>query len=191
MHLSRITSLVGPLLALLAHTAHAAPTAAELERQLAGQWTGALEYRDYQTNQMARLPMQTRISVGPDNATLTRLSTFDDGPKVGNVFITTVSLFDPKGQRVTSATFRSGRAVEMTTDDATVSAWQDASDWTVVYQHRGTDGNQPADIRVTQTRRVNQLTTVKEVKPAGQPDSTYVFRNQTVLTLKAAVDTRP
>lgn len=176
------------LLALLAvglpAQAQPNPTAAELERSLSGLWTGALEYRDYQSNRQEKLPMQTRLSVGPDQATLTRLSTFDDGPRVGNVFITTVSLFNAAGTRVTSAMFRHGRDVEMVTDEAAVTTWQDNTRWTVVYQRQGIDGGQAADIRVTQSRSGAVLKAVKEVKPAGAPDSAWAFRNQTVLTLQ-------
>lgn len=163
-------------------TAQTQPTAAELDRSLAGIWVGALEYRDYQSNQMQKLPVKTRVSVAPDNATVTRLSTFDDGPKVGNVYITTVGLFDNAGAQLTSATFRKDRPVQTTTETAMVLNWRDAANWTVRYLQRGTDGGAVADIRTTQTLAADRLTTVKEVKPADQPDAAYVFRNQTVLT---------
>jgi hypothetical protein len=164
--------------------AFAAPSAAELELSLVGHWQGALEYRDYQSDGLLRLPMQTRISVGPDGATLTRLSSFDDGPQTGIVTITTVGLFDRAGTQLSSATFRKGRAVESFSDDARVTQWQDAQHWTLVYQRRGLDNNQVADIRVTQTRKGAELRAVKEVKAVDQSDSAYAFRNQTVLRLQ-------
>ena len=176
------------MLALSASPARAAdsPKPDALERSLAGHWRGALEYRDYQSNQTFELPMDTRISTGPDNATLTRLTGFDDGPKTGTVWITSVSLFDATGSKATSASFRKGRAVESWTDDARVTTWQDTTHWTEVYQHTGTDDNKPADIRLTQTLVGDVLTTLKEVKPAGAPDSAFAFRNQTRLQRVAA-----
>lgn len=157
-----------------------------LESGLVGRWSGALEYRDYQSNRGFKLPVSTVLSIGPDAATLTRLASFDDGPQTGLVHITTVSLFDASGSNLSSAMFRKGRAVESWTEAARVSAYQDALNWTLVYQRRGQDDDKPADIRITQTRRGAELTALKEVKPIDAPDSAYVFRNQTVLRLQAA-----
>lgn len=175
-------------LALATSSATAAdqPNPNALERSLAGHWRGALEYRDYQSNRKFELPMDTRISTGPDNATLTRLTAFDDGPQTGTVYITSVSLFDVSGSKVTHATFRKGRAVESWTEEARVTAWQDATHWTLVYQYTGTDDNKPAEIRATQSRDGDVLTTLKEVRPVGAPDSAFVFRNQTRLLRVAA-----
>ena len=134
--------------------------------------------------------MITVFSTGPDAATLTRLSSLDDGPQKGLVHITTVSLFDKTGSSITSAMFRKGRAVETWTQAARVSAYQDALNWALIHQRQGQDGNSAADIRadsrITQTRRSAELTALKEVKPVDAPDSAYTFRNQTVLTLQAA-----
>lgn len=174
-------------LASLAHITHAAdtPSPEALERGLAGRWSGALEYRDYQSNRSFKLPLNTLLSTGPDGATMTRVSSFDDGPQTGVVTITTVSLFDASGM-LTSAMFRKGRAVEVWKEAARVSAFVDATHWTLVYQRQGQDDNKAADIRITQTRRGAELTALKEVKPVDAPDSAYAFRNQTVLTLQAA-----
>lgn len=171
------------VLAVNATPARAAdqPKPDALERSLAGHWRGALEYRDYQSNRKFELPMDTRISTGPDNATLTRLTAFDDGPTTGTVWITSVSLFDATGSKTTSATFRKGRAVESWTDEARVTAWQDATHWTVVYQHVGADDAKPAEVRLTQTLAGDVLTTLKEVRPVDGPDGAFAFRNQTRL----------
>ena len=115
-----------------AQAAAAVPTPDALERNLSGTWVGALEYRDYQSGKKFELPMTTRIDVGADGATVTRVSAFDDGPKTGTVYITTVSLFDAKTSRTTYAVFRKGRAVETVTDDAVVRGYKDAQHWTVV-----------------------------------------------------------
>ena len=116
------------LLVGFAGASHAAdaPSPEALERGLAGRWTGALEYRDYQSNRSFKLPTTALLSTGPDGATMTRLSSFDDGPKTGVVTITTVSLFDASGI-VTSAMFRKGRVVEMWSDAARVSVYEDAT----------------------------------------------------------------
>lgn len=164
--------------------ANALPTADKLELVLKGSWGGALEYRDYQSGNKFELPMTAQIDIGKDNATISRVSTFDDGPKTGLVYITTVSLFDKTASKVTNAVFRKGRAVDVSTDDAKVSAYKDASHWTIVYQQNGTDNEKAAEIRVTQTLNGNELVALKEVKPVGAADKDYLFRNQVRLIRK-------
>lgn len=179
-----LTRLLATAVALLSSTfaSAQAPSPAELERALAGRWQGHLEYRDYQTDRRFRLPVQTEIRVASDGATLTRESRFDDGPARGTVLITSVSLYDEAGTQVTAASFRRGRAVDVTTEQARVTEHASASQWTGEWLHRGTDGGQPSDIRVTVTRQGDEMRVVKEVRAAGAAASAWVFRNQTVLT---------
>ncbi len=160
------------------------PTADKLELGLKGSWGGALEYRDYQSGKKFELPMAAQIDIGKDNATISRVSTFDDGPKTGLVYITTVSIFDKTGSKVTNAVFRKGRAVDVSTDDAKVTTYKDATHWTIVYQQNGSDNEKPAEIRVTQTLNGNELLALKEVKPVGAADKDYLFRNQVRLVRK-------
>lgn len=160
------------------------PRADKLEIGLKGAWRGALEYRDYQSGNKFELPMTAQIEVGLDNATITRVSTFDDGPVTGMVYITTMSLFDKTASKVTNAVFRKSRAVDMWIDDAKVTAYQDASHWTIVYQHVGIDNEKPAEVRITQTLIGDTLITLKEVKPVGAADKDYLFRNQVRLVRK-------
>lgn len=176
----------GLLLWTAAAAAQAGPTVLQLERGLAGHWRGVLQYRDYQSDRLLDLPMRSHVQVGPDQVTITRLSTYDDGPVTGWVYITTVSLFDAASGRVSSATFRKGRAVETWTEDAQVLQHRDAEHWTVAYQQLGQDNRQPALIRVTQTREGATLSTRKEVKPPDAPDSAFTLRNQIRLTREPA-----
>lgn len=172
----------GLLLWTAAAAAQAGPTAVDLERGLAGHWRGVLQYRDYQSDRLLDLSMRSQIQVGPDQVTITRLSSFDDGPVTGWVHITTVSLFDAASGKVSSAMFRKGRAVESWTEDAQVLQYQDDQHWTLVYQQLGQDNRQPALIRVTQTRDGATLTSRKDVKAPDAPDSAFALRNQTRLT---------
>ena len=59
----------------------AIPTADAQQRTLTRTWIGALEYRDDRSEEKSNLPMPTRIDIGADGATVTRVSAFDDGPK--------------------------------------------------------------------------------------------------------------
>ena len=164
-----------------AAAAQALPAPVELERGLAGIWRGVLQYRDYQSDRLLDLPMRSQIQVGPDRVTLTRLSTFDDGPGTGWVYITTVSLFDSAAGSVSSAMFRQGRPVESWTESTQVTHYRDAEHWTLVSLQQGQDNRQPAVIRVTQTRDGASLSSRKDVKTPDAPDSAFVLRNQTRL----------
>lgn len=157
------------------------PTPAELDRSLAGRWQGHLEYRDYQNERRYQLPMRSEIRVAADGATLTRESRFDDGPATGVVLITTTSLYDKTGTSVTAASFRSGRGVETVTEQARVVEHADRTQWKAEWLRRGLDGQQDSDIRITVTRRGDELRAVKEVRPAGDSTQPWVFRNETVL----------
>lgn len=158
------------------------PSALVLEAGLVGQWSGVLVYRDYQNDRRFELPVFTRIQAVADGLTFIRVSDFDDGPKTGRVFITTVSLFDADGRRASQASFRKGRAVETWVEQAEVLAWQDAEHWTVRWQHEGQDNGRPAVLRTTQKRTGPLLEATREVKPSGAPDSEFRQRNQSRLT---------
>lgn len=159
----------------------AAPSAAELRRGLAGRWAGALGYRDYQTDELFELPVTTTIVQVADGVTQVRTSLFDDGP--GNpVWITSVSLHDERAGTVASASYRAGRAVEPVTERLSVADWRDDRRWTLMYDSVGEDNDEPAEIRVTETRDGDSLMSVKTVRPVGADDSAWRFRNQTRLT---------
>lgn len=161
--------------------AQTAPSATELRAGLAGQWTGALGYRDYQSDRLFEIPVTTTIEALPDGVTIIRRSLFDDGP-ANPVWITSVSLDDPTAGTTTSASYRRGQTPELSTETVQVTAWSDATHWTVVYAEAGEDDDAPADIRVTETRDGDALMSVKDVRPVGTDETAWRFRNQTRLT---------
>jgi hypothetical protein len=179
-HLSLLTAC---LLLTISHAASAqtTPSPTDLRVGLVGQWSGALGYRDYQTNQLFEIPVQTTITSPGDGATLIRQSLFDDGPDKP-VWITSVSLDDPATGTTTGASYRAGRPPELSTDAVTVSAYRDATHWTLIYSRTGEDDDAPAEIRVTETRDGDGLMETKEVRPVGAGDDAWRFRNQTRLT---------
>jgi hypothetical protein len=176
---------------LLAGPAAAAPSAADLQGALAGAWKGALGYRDYQDNKLYELPVQTQVTAIGDGVSVLRISTFDDGPSVGAVRITSASLFDPAAGTVTSATLRKGRPVEVSTEAVRLSAYRDPVHWTLVYERNGPDGDGEARIRITETRDGDSLMSVKEVRALTPTDAPWAFRNQTRLTRDSGQGSRP
>lgn len=162
--------------------AQSAPSPFDLQAGLAGKWVGALGYRDYQSNRLFELPMNTVVQVLPDKATIIRVSAFDDGPKAGFVYITSAGLYDAAKSTVTTATLRKGRAVETSTDSVTTVTYTDPTHWVVRYEADGTDDDKPAMLRTTETRDGDTLKTVKEVLPKAEAAKGWQFRNQTRLT---------
>lgn len=157
-----------------------APSATMLRNGLAGSWSGALGYRDYQSNDLFEIPVATTIEVVPDGVTQIRRSLFDDGPDKP-VWITTISLDDPAAGTVTASSYRSGRPVELSTQTVSVASYVDPTHWSVIYERTGRDGDADAEIRVTETRDGADLLEIKEVRPVGSSEA-WAYRNQTRLT---------
>lgn len=149
---------------------------------LGGAWTGTLEYRDYSADQWFGIPVKTRVTDQGDGATTLRTSDFDDGPKVGNVRITTVELFDAAAATVQAASFRKGRTVEVMTYAVTLNPGaRDATHWTMVEETRGQDDNRPATLRLTTVRDGERLETLKEVDFLDDDKAEWLVRNRTRL----------
>lgn len=77
---------------------------------------------------------------------------------------------------------RAGRPVEVTTETMRLTAWQDADHWTIEYTTVATDGDGPAEVRVTETRDGDAILSIKDVRPIGSGPEDWRFRNQTRLT---------
>ncbi|MBX9614010.1 MAG: hypothetical protein K2X25_00300 [Caulobacteraceae bacterium] len=156
------------------------PSATELRLGLVGRWSGALGYRDYQSDALFEIPVTTTITTPGDGTTLIRQSLFDDGPDKP-VWITTVSLDDRATGTVAAASFRSGNTPELVTEAVRVAAFADAAHWTLIYTRTGEDNDAPAEIRITETRTGDTVLEVKEVRAVGAGDDAWRFRNQTRL----------
>ncbi|MBS0255918.1 MAG: hypothetical protein JSS36_12120 [Proteobacteria bacterium] len=170
-------------LALLAAAATPAPgtAIAPLLAGTAGQWCGRLEYRDYQSDRWEGLPMATAITAQPDGVTMVRLSAFDDGPKVGLVWITGLEQFDPASGKLSYASARKGKAFATGSQQLDPGALTDATHWQLIASEREIDGNAPALIRQTITRDGDRLTTLKEVADPAAATPAWKPRNRTVL----------
>lgn len=158
-------------------------TPATLLAQTAGHWTGELQYRDYQSDRWLGLPLEVDVVAQPDGVTTVRTARYDDGPKTGMVWITTVAQVDMAAMRQSYASFRRQRAMD--TGVATLSmpaAAKDATHWTIVTLETRIDGDAMARVRETITRDGASMTTLKEVDPVDDGKSAWLPRNRTVLT---------
>lgn len=164
-----------------ASQAQEAWTPEQLLAGLAGEWEGALGYRDYQSNELFELAVVTSVRTADDGRTAIRTSRFDEGD-APDVFIVSMSAFDTQSGLYETAGFRAGRAMYTTREAVTLAEPpRDAEHWCLVFSERGTDDDRAADIRVTLTRDGDDTLAVKEVDYLDDPAVRYEFRNQTRL----------
>lgn len=161
-----------------------APTLAEARASIAGAWEGQLQYRDYSSNTWEGIPVTVTITLEGDGNTLTRRATFDDGPKVGNVFITSLEMLGPDGVTEYATSFRAGRVPELGTATLTLASASDAAHWTMLALSEGKDDDRPARIRQTITRDGVNLVSLKEVDFLDDAGEEWLTRNRSVLTRK-------
>ena len=174
------------ILAAAAAPAFAQPASVDIaaaRTAMTGTWSGKLEYLDYGANKWFGIPVKTQIEDQGDGVTMIRKSDFDDGPKVGNVRITTIELFDPAAATVTAGTYRKGRSVDIFTYavrfDGTPA---DATHWTMVEEALGKDDDRPAILRLTTTRDGDSIETVKQIDFQDDDKAEWITRNRTRLS---------
>ena len=174
------------LLCIIAAPAIAEPLpldVAAARASMVGNWEGSLNYLDYGANKWFGIPVKTVVEDQGDGVTIIRKSDFDDGPKVGNVRITSVELYDPAAGTVTTGTFRKARPVEVLTYAVRMGETAtDATHWTMVEESLGKDDDRPAMFRLTTTRNGNRIETVKQVDFQDDDKSEWLTRNRTRLT---------
>ncbi|MBU2166835.1 MAG: hypothetical protein KKF88_03250 [Alphaproteobacteria bacterium] len=170
-------ALLGPGVAV----AQQPPSPTELRLGLVGNWTGALGYRDYQSDELFEIPVTINVTSPGDGRTLIQQSVFDDGPG-DPVWVTTVTLEDPEASTLTSASFRAGREVGVSIETVHLARYVGPTRWTLIDEQIGSDDDAPAEIRVTTTREDDYVESVKVVRPVGADDSAWRFRNQIRLT---------
>lgn len=160
----------------------AMPTLAEVIASQTGDWSGKLEYRDYQADSWFGLPMRVSIADGGDGVTQIRTADFDDGPRVGVVRITSVSMLGGEGGATEySVGFRKGRTPEVSTARLTLTQWRDPAHWTILAEEEATDDDRPALIRSTTVRDGATLTTLKEVDFTDDEGEEWLVRNRSTL----------
>jgi hypothetical protein len=182
--------LAFPAAALLAALACAMPAAAQeapdmtlaqVRASTAGAWAGELQYLDYQSGEWQGIPLTVTVTLEGDGNTLTRRAAFDDGPRVGMVYITSLSMLGADGTTEYNTAFRAGRAPDLIANTVALAAAAQAERWTMLATRDGEDNNRPARIRETTTRDGARMITLKEVDFLDEPGEQWFSRNRTVL----------
>lgn len=182
-----LTGLIATLAVPLAAQAQAPLDIATLRQATAGPWEGKLEYRDYQSDRWFGLPVVVQIEAVGDGVTLIRKAAFDDGPKTGIVWITTVELLDPATGVETASSFRKSRKPDLAATTLSLAApAADLTHWTMVSESDGRDADRPARLRLTTVRDGAVMTTLKEIDFLDDAGQAWLQRNRTTLTQVAA-----
>lgn len=158
-----------------------AVTLAEARASTAGAWTGELQYLDYQSGDWQGIPVTVTVTLEGDSNTLSRRAAFDDGPRVGMVYITSLAMLGADGVTEYSTSFRAGRTPDVSTYTLALSTAADTEHWTMLATREGEDDNRPAMIRETSTRDGARFVTLKEVDFLDEPGEQWFSRNRTVL----------
>ena len=156
-------------------------TLAQARASTAGAWTGQLQYLDYQSGEWQGIPVTVAVTVEGDGNTLSRRAAFDDGPRVGTVYITSLAMLGKDGTTEYTTGFRAGRTPELSAHTLTLTAAADAQHWTMLAVRDGEDDDRPARIRETTTRDGARLVTLKEVDFLDDAGEEWFSRNRTVL----------
>lgn len=153
----------------------AAPRRNALHAALAGQWSGALRYRDYQdSTRFVSLPTLLAGTPAGDSSSVQLVFTYDDGPGK-TVKETDTFALDASGKTLVWGASNAKRPPSR----FAVQTFRDKP-FTLVVEMTGEDDDRPARIRETISVDGTQLRILKEVRFATA--SAWLFRHEYRLT---------
>jgi hypothetical protein len=147
-----------------------------------GDWTGQLEYRDYQSDGRVFLPTWLSLRPGENAHQVSFAYTYDDGPTkvVREQLFLTLSP-EAKTATITSADDHRSTLYQVTGFEE----FAKKNRGKLVLTGAGVDNDKPAEIRITLTLYRNLLTWLKETRPAGSI-AEFKFRDAYTMTRAAA-----
>ena len=144
-----------------------------LTAAFAGEWTGKLEYRDYQSNARVALPTKLSATASTDGREATLNYTYHDGPGKTVHETEMFTLFPRTG----TATLVSGNDHESATFSVSgLDAFGQSGVGTLILTGKGTENDKPVDARITITLAAGTLTWLKETRAAGT-SAEFAFRD--------------
>ena len=152
------------------------PIAAAMYGPLMGMWSGVLEYRDFQSDQIVQLPTWLDVVPTKDPSKIQFQYTYDDGP---NKVVREVSLITID---VTANTFTVTSEGDKSVDTYQVAGLKDfltKGRGLLTLTGTGTENEKKVDVRITISVRRNLYSYKKETKLPGQD---FLFRDAYTLT---------
>ncbi|HLV88649.1 MAG TPA: hypothetical protein VKV39_16815 [Candidatus Sulfotelmatobacter sp.] len=142
---------------------------------LVGEWTGQLEYRDYQSDARVDLPTWLEVRETADGSAIQFTYTYDDGPaKTLREASTAVVDADKREFQVTSDRDKSSERYVIEDIEERPSGAIRLS-----LTGRGTENDKPVDVRITIAIDRNLYRFTKQTRGVGQQ---FLFRDGYVLT---------
>ena len=143
----------------------------------AGDWTGQLEYRDYQSDERVFLPTWLAVDTLSDGHALNLAYTYDDGPTKVVREKLTLSL----SPQTNSATVTDSDHASASYTVAGFEEFSKHNRGKLILMGRGKENDKPVDVRITLALGRNLLTWRKDTRPAGSTDE-FKFRDGYTMT---------
>ena len=164
-----------PLLYTLQAQTSSPHSQTDLNRALAGNWTGVLEYRDYSepATSTKRVQLPTWLSITPSatSGSQTWHYIYDDGPTKVVEETDTITFDLPASTYTESDNNKPPRLYKVSGLDTLRNGTGQ-----LILTGPGTDNNQPAETRITLTLRRNLLDILEETRPAASSEP-FAFRH--------------
>ncbi|MEM6747144.1 MAG: hypothetical protein AAF608_06965 [Pseudomonadota bacterium] len=140
-----------------------------------GNWSGALQYRDYQSDKLVEIPVSVENELH-GSLVISKLAFTDPGQIVHRV---SVLSYDGDTGSVFEAYIRDGGAERF---ESSYTIEEAGDGWVITSTREGRDGDSPALVRDVTTFSGNQLVTERTVDPVDDNQDGFLFRNRIVLT---------
>jgi hypothetical protein len=138
-----------------------------------GKWVGVLEYRDFTTNELVKLPTWLTVTPGATPNKLLFTYTYDDGPTKTVIEQSTITL-DPaaKTWTIASGNHNSGDTYQI--DPTSLANFLDKGRGTLTLSGTGTENSKSVDVRITIRLGRNIYFFTKQTRPTG---GDFTFRD--------------
>ncbi len=171
-------SLALVLVLMSASVLLAAPMATDPVQQfdslLLGNWTGALEYRDFSSNKMVKLPTTLTVTRGSAADSVSLAFTFEDGPNK----IVKDTLDVAVDSASSHATITDSGNPASAYDVSGLDQFNKTGE--IILTKDGTDNDKPAKIRETIKLAKDKFDYLREVEPNGA--TSFAFRHEYVFS---------
>ncbi len=150
------------------------PPRTQIYSALTGEWTGHLEYRDYQSNERVILPTWLEVKSSPDGNSVTFNYTYDDGP-TKTVTEKSAITIDPAAHIYTATSEGDHSSITYQIEELTAGK----HGIQITLAGHGTENDKPVDVQISIRADRNLYRFEKETRLAGKD---FQFRDAYILT---------
>lgn len=172
-------AILGSALCFIGKSAAQSSTPAvrdQIYSALSGEWTGQLEYRDFQSDERVVLPTWLEVKTTADGRSLEFAYNYDDGPTKTVTELSTVTIDTPKNKFIITSDRDHSSDIYQMEGVAAINAKGRAQ---FKLTGTGQENDKPVDVRITVTIDRNLYRFTKETRVLG---AEFKFRDGYVLT---------